>query len=220
MDNSTSFNCRFGVSGHIKFSQKVESNTWDPKRSLWTVRTESGLELLANVIVTGSGALHVPKMPEFPGMEKFEGESFHSASWVAGYQAEGKRVGVVGTGASAVQAVPALASRNVSGLTVFQRTPCWSPPRMDYKYPEAIKTMFAILPFTNTLHRWFIFWRNEFRFWVLFVKDGMIAKLLSPLVHRVMRKHVRSVVKDPRTAQQLTPSYDMGCKRITPSGTI
>lgn len=220
MDNTTFVNFRFGVAGHIKFSQKVVSNTWDPKTSQWRVKTESGLEFLANVIVTGSGALHVPKMPDFPGMEKFEGESFHTARWRAGYQAGGKRVGVVGTGASAVQAVPALAASQVTSLTVFQRTPCWCPPRLDYQYPGSVKTIFALLPFTNTLHRWFIFWRNEFRFWILFVKDGMMARLLSPLVHWMMRRHVRAVVKDPQTAQQLTPSYDMGCKRITPSGTI
>ena len=89
----------------------------------------------------------------------------------------GKRVGVVGTGASAVQAVPALAAQGVSSLTVFQRTPCWSPPRLDFPFPAALKRLFAVVPFTNTLFRWYLFWTNEFRFRILFVKDGLIAKV-------------------------------------------
>ena len=80
---------RFGVFSHIKFGQKVLSNTWDSRTNQWRVRTESE-EFLANVIITGSGALHVPKMPDFPGMDKFEGESFHTANWKAGYKSEGK----------------------------------------------------------------------------------------------------------------------------------
>ena len=127
---------------------------------------------------------------------------------------------MVGTGASAVQAVPALHSQKVRSLTVFQRTPCWCPPRLDYPYPRAVKTLFALLPAINTLHRWFIFWSNEIRFWLLFVKDGVLYRLVSPIIHGIVRRHIKSVVKDAQTAQLLTPNYDMGCKRITPSGTI
>ena len=89
----------------------------------------------------------------------------------------GQRVGVVGTGASAVQAVPALAAQGVSSLSVFQRTPCWAPPRMDFRFPRAVKLLFAGLPVINTLYRWYLFWTNEFRFRMLFVKDGWIAKV-------------------------------------------
>jgi len=80
-----------------------------------------------------------------------------------------------------------------------------------------VKRLFAVLPFTNTLFRWYVFWTNEVRFRILFLKDGRIAKVMSPLVHGLVRKHIRSVVKSEETASQLTPSYDMGCKRITPS---
>lgn len=92
----------------------------------------------------------------------------------------GKRVGVVGTGASAVQAVPALAAQEVSSLTVFQRTPCWSPPRLDFTFPPAVRRLFALLPFTNTMFRWYLFWTNELRFRILFIKDGWIAKVSTP----------------------------------------
>ena len=78
-----------------------------------------------------------------------------------------------------MQAVPALAALGASRLTVFQRTPCWSPPRLDFPFPEAVKLLFAWLPFSNTLFRWYLFWTNELRFRILFVKDGWIAKVRS-----------------------------------------
>ena len=172
----TFLNLRFGLLGHIKFNEKVLQNSWDSEINQWRVRTESGQELLANVIIAGSGALHVPKMPDFPGMESFQGQSFHTALWRKDFDPRGERVGVVGTGASAVQAVPALAAQGVARLTVFQRTPCWAPPRMDFRFPEVVKRLFALLPLTNTLFRWHLFWTNELRFKLLFVKDGWIAK--------------------------------------------
>ena len=136
--------------------------------------------------------------------------------------------------------MPSLAELGVSHLTVFQRTPCWSPPRLDYQYPALVKTMFAWLPIANTLHRYFIFWRHEARFKMVFELDGIIAKvnrqvcycnpdpipssstlqLFSPLAHWMFRRHIKKVVKNPEIASKLTPTYGMGCKRITPSGTI
>ena len=130
-----------------------------------------------------------------------------------------------------------MAELGVSQLTVFQRTPCWSPPRLDYQYPAPVKTLFAWLPIANTLHRYFIFWRHEARFKMVFELDGIIAKvsrqvivtlipssptlqLFSPLAHWMFRRHIKKVVKNPGTASKLTPTYGMGCKRITPSGTI
>ena len=81
---------RFGLLGQIKFNEKVLENSWDSEINQWRVRTESGLELLANVIITGTGALHVPKMPDIPGMESFQGESFHTAHWRQDYKPEGE----------------------------------------------------------------------------------------------------------------------------------
>ena len=81
---------RFGLLGHIKFNEKVLQNSWDSEINQWRVRTESGQELLANVIIAGSGALHVPKMPDFAGMESFQGQSFHTAQWRKDFNPEGE----------------------------------------------------------------------------------------------------------------------------------
>jgi len=208
---------KFGVSPHVQCNKRVELVTWNKSTNKWTVRTTDGKEMTANFIISGSGALHVPKLPSFPGMDSFTGNSFHTALWNNDFDPKDKNIAIVGTGASAVQAVPSLAKLGVKNLTVFQRTPCWSPPRLDYAYPAFIQTLFAWIPFTNILHRYFIFWRNELRFWAIFVKDGVISKFLSPLVHKLVRKHIKMVVNDAELAKKLTPSYDMGCKRITPS---
>jgi len=210
---------RFGVYPHIKFSQRVKQNTWDKETNKWTVETVSGEKYIGNVIISGCGGLHVPKYPEFSGIEDFKGEAFHTARWKPNYDPTDKAVAIIGTGASAVQAVPTLAETKVKRLTVFQRTPCWSPPRLDFEYPNWIKTMFAMIPLTNTIHRWFYFWRNEFRFRIIFTRSNWLTKKMSAGVHKLVKKHVRHAVKNPDLAKKLIPSYDMGCKRITPSDT-
>jgi len=210
---------RFGVYPHIKFGQRVKLNTWDRETNKWTVETASGEKYIGNVIISGCGGLHVPKYPDFLGMEDFKGEAFHTARWKANYDPTDKAVAIIGTGASAVQAVPNLADTEVKSLTVFQRTPCWSPPRLDFAYPEWIKTMFAMIPITNTIHRWFYFWRNEYLFRIIFSRSNWLTKKMSVGVHKLIRKHVRKTVKNPDLAKKLIPSYDMGCKRITPSDT-
>ena len=125
---------------------------------------------------------------------------------------------MVGTGASAVQAVPLLASE-ADKVIVFQRTPCWSPRKFDKHYPEWVKATFRYLPFTMTLLRIGLFLRNEMLFHFLIVTDYWFSSWISKVVHKQVRRNVRKVVKNPETASKLTPSYSMGCKRITPSDT-
>jgi len=210
---------RFGVYPNIKFSQRIKLNIWNKETNKWTVETEGGVKYIGNVIISGCGGLHVPKYPKFPGMDDFKGDAFHTAKWIPDFDPKDKTVAIIGTGASAVQAVPNLSEMGVKSLTVFQRTPCWSPPRLDFEYPEWIKTMFALIPMTNTIHRWFYFWRNEFRFRVIFTRSSWITKKMSAGVHTLVKKHIKHVVKDADLAKKLIPSYDMGCKRITPSDT-
>ena len=125
---------------------------------------------------------------------------------------------MVGTGASAVQAVPLLALE-AEKVTVFQRTPCWSPRKFDREYPEWVRRTFHYLPVTMTLLRIGLFLRNEILFHLLIVTDYWFSSWISRLVHKQVRRNVRKVVKDPVTAAKLTPSYSLGCKRITPSDT-
>ena len=122
---------------------------------------------------------------------------------------------VIGTGASAVQCVPNIAN-DVEELHVFQRTPAWVPPRLDFEYPVILQSLFAAFPFLMRLHRWFYFWRGEFRFYLMF---DVRREFLKEKVRELTTSHICKVVKDPEIAKKLTPKYDMGCKRITPSDT-
>ena len=100
---SCDVSARFGVTSNIRFGERISCNTWDADTNTWRVETEAGLQLRANIIVSGSGALHVPKLPQFPGMDTFKGDAFHTALWKKDYEPKGKKVAVIGTGASAVQ---------------------------------------------------------------------------------------------------------------------
>ena len=208
---------KFGVTPHIRFGQEVASSTWDPVTSKWTVETVAGERFTGDVLVSGLGALHVPRLPDLPGLEEFGGESFHTSAWPKDFQARGRRVAVVGTGASAVQAVPGLAAMLPTSLTVFQRTPCWSPPRGNFPMPGWMKTMFALVPVTNTLYRWLLFWRAEWRYRVLFTTSWWVTRRLAEEAHTKVRTYIRAAVKDQELAVRLTPTYEMGCRRITPS---
>lgn len=210
---------RFGVYPHVQYNKHVSSATWDKKTSKWTVLTKDGSSYSANILISGCGGLHVPKFPTYKGMDTFKGENFHTALWKKDFDPTNKRVGVLGTGASAVQAVPSVAAMNLKTLTVFQRTPCWAPPRFDYEYPEYVKTMFKLIPFTNALLRYFYFLRNECRFQIMWFTSGFIFPKISAYIHKMVRGHCKSILNDPALADKLIPNYDMGCKRITPSDT-
>jgi len=209
----------FGVYPNVVFNKRVESCTWNQKTCKWTVQTTDGSQYIANFIVTGSGGLHVPRLPNFKGQETFKGPAFHTALWDATFHPKGKRIAVIGTGASAVQAVPGVVELGAAELKVFQRTPAWVPPRLDYMYPEYVKTMFKLFPFTNSIHRWFFFWRSELRFRLVFTEDAWITKKLSGWIHGQVKTHYRHVIKNKELCEKLIPKFSMGCKRITPSDT-
>ena len=168
---------RFEITPHIQYNQKIVLNTWNKETNTWKVKTDAGTEFTANFIISGTGILHVPKFPNIPGITSFSGDAFHTAQWKTGYDPRNKTVGIIGTGASAVQAVPSLANMGVKNLKVFQRTPCWTTPRLGYKYPRLIKTMFHWLPFTNVLHRYILFWFYEATYWLIFDTDGLLSKV-------------------------------------------
>jgi len=111
---------RFGVYPHIKFGQRIKQNTWNKETNKWTVETNNGDKYVGNVLISGCGGLHVPKFPNFPGMDEFKGDAFHTAQWKPDYDPTDKVVAIIGTGASAVQAVPNLSEMGVKDLTVFQ----------------------------------------------------------------------------------------------------
>lgn len=197
----------FAVRPHCHFHQEVEAATWDESKHVWTVRTHTGVEHRARHLVFGIGGLHHPKLPNVPGRERFQGLQLHSAEWDERADLTGKRVVVVGTGASAIQLVPALAP-HVKQLTLLQRTPAWVLPRNDGPIGAFWKWLYRVLPFTMLLSRLRIYALAEAKFL------AFKRRWLMELGEKRSKAHLKKQVKDPRLQQLLTPTYAAGCKRI------
>jgi cation diffusion facilitator CzcD-associated flavoprotein CzcO len=198
---------RYRLRDHIRFGVEVTGARWDSDEHRWHVTTTKG-EYTARFLVAGVGALHIPNVPKLPGIERFEGAAFHSAQWNHDVDLTGKRVAVVGTGASAIQFVPQIAPR-AAQLTIFQRTPPWIIPKPDYAMPGWTKRLFRLVPGVQRLYRNAIYWLLEAR---ALGFNG--HPLLMKLAAKYALAHMRKQVEDPELRAKLTPDYVMGCKRV------
>jgi cation diffusion facilitator CzcD-associated flavoprotein CzcO len=196
-----------GVLDRFRFGVTVEDLTWDEERTVWHVRTDHGT-VTADVVVTGSGGLSEPRLPEIDGIDSFEGEIFHSARWNHDYDLAGKRVAVIGTGASSIQIVPEVA-RQVSHLDVYQRTAPWVMPRKDRPYRRIEKFAFKHLPLVQKAYRTGIYWGREC-FVPAFVVDARIA---AP-AKKLSLKNIADGISDPELRAAVTPHFQLGCKRV------
>ncbi|GGO85434.1 flavin-containing monooxygenase [Wenjunlia tyrosinilytica] len=197
---------KYGVRPHIRFGTEFSGAEYDDARRLWQVRTGDGSVLTCRALVLGMGPLHKPNIPDIPGLSDFEGPLFHSAEWDHGVELDGKRVGVIGTGASAIQFVPRIAPR-AARLSLFQRTPPWILPKPDRAVSSLERRLFERLPLTQRAYRTSIYWRLESRF-VAFEHPRLMR-----VAERLARLNMRRHIKDPELRRALTPSYTMGCKR-------
>ena len=199
----------YGLKPHIKFNTEIECTSWNTENKIWNIKVKGGEDITSNILVSAVGTVRVPMIPGFKDASKFKGDIFHSAEWKKDFDTKGKVVGVIGTGATSVQIVPALKDK-VKEMYVFQRTACWVPPRMGFTYPNFVKWIFEYFPFTMKIHRYLLFLENESRFWFIFTKNS----LLGQLAQKVIETYMKMVVQHK---QGLMPDYPMGCKRITPS---
>jgi cation diffusion facilitator CzcD-associated flavoprotein CzcO len=205
---------KYGLGQHIAYGRRVEGLEWDDAARLWTARTADGERYRSHAVVSGVGALHIPTYPDIPGAVTtdsdgaFTGVSFHSATWDGSADLTGKRVAVIGTGASAIQFVPALANQ-AARLTVFQRTPPWIHPRPDAPIPPSLRALLRAVPGAARGLRDIVYWALESRA-LGFAVD---PRLMAPL-EALARKHLANQVPDPRLRAMLTPDYTIGCKRI------
>ena len=156
---------KYGLRGHIRFGAELASARFDEAAGVWRLRTAAGEEHEAEVLASGVGQLNRPHVPDFPGQATFRGPAFHSARWDHGVPLAGKRVAVIGNAASAVQFVPPVAEQ-AAHVDVFQRTPNYVMPRLDYAYSERAKRWFAGVPGLERLYRWWIYWSFESRFMI------------------------------------------------------
>lgn len=198
----------YGLRPHIRLSCAVTGAAWSEQEERWTVHTSDGNSVRARLLLAACGGLSRPALPDIPGLRSFAGKMFHSARWDHSYNLSGKTVAVIGTGASAIQIVPAIAPQ-VGQLRLFQRTPPWIMPKPDRHIPESERQEFARRPLRQRIERWKQYLRHEL---VApgFVSHPRILKLAEGLFHRFLKKQVA----EPALRQKLTPSYRMGCKRV------
>ncbi|HEY5267449.1 MAG TPA: NAD(P)/FAD-dependent oxidoreductase [Acidimicrobiales bacterium] len=191
----------------IKYDHDVVDVSFDETQKLWRLTTSQG-EYLARCVVMATGGLAEPRLPEIKGLELFQGPIMHTAKWNGNVDLAGKRVGLIGTGASAVQTVPEIAPL-VGSLEVFQRTPSWVLPHLGHPVIERTKKLFSMLPLAQRLVRSWGYWRRELM--VLgFVKDPTRMTKAETM----SRDHLERQIKDAGLREKLTPSYRLGCKRV------
>ncbi|VEG52121.1 FAD dependent oxidoreductase [Mycolicibacterium aurum] len=197
-----------GLRPLIRFNTEVTGLSFDEQAGVWTVTTKGRKRFQARAVVLASGPLADHTLPDIRGIDTYRGHKIHSASWDHDYDFAGKRVAVIGTGASAVQIVPELV-KTAEFVKVFQRTPGWVLPRLDIPMPTAVQNLFARVPATQEIVRQALFWGHEASATALVWNSP-----LSALVARLGRAHLRQQVKDPWMRRQLTPDFTPGCKRM------
>jgi cation diffusion facilitator CzcD-associated flavoprotein CzcO len=199
-----------GVLPHVRTNHQVLSSAWDEERQLWRLQTSGG-EFTARFLIAGMGGLSEPKMPDIPGLESFEGAAFHSARWDHDCDLTGKRVAVIGTGASAIQIVPSIQPK-VGELTLFQRTPPWVMPHSDRPMTRFERALYRFFPAAQRAMRGGIYWAREM--FIIWFRHPPLARRIP---EEIARRHLRKQVPDPELRRRLTPSYRFGCKRVLPS---
>jgi len=198
---------RAGVLDRFRFGHPVEEAAWDDEEQVWRVTT-NGTTVTADVLVPAAGALSEPRLPDVDGIDSFGGELFHTAQWDHDTDLTGKRVAVIGTGASAIQIVPEIA-KQVGHLDVYQRTAPYVLPRSDRAYTGLEKLAFAHLPLVQKAYRTAIYWGRE----ALVPGFTLTPKLAAP-AKRLALGNITKGIEDPELRAKVTPTFEIGCKRI------
>jgi cation diffusion facilitator CzcD-associated flavoprotein CzcO len=197
-----------GIDRMLELNTKVTACRWDDDARQWTVSSQDGRSWGADAVVIATGQLNQPSVPRIEGIDEFAGHSFHSARWDHGYELRGKRVAVVGTGASAVQFVPEIAEL-VDSLIVYQRSGNWFLPRRNRPYPALAKLAFEHIPGLQAYRRKFIYEYAE----------TLTASIRHPrtfgrLARAQSKYFMRHQLKDPEVRRKAWPDYTFGCKRV------
>ena len=201
---------RYGVRPHLRLGCTVERAEWDDEAELWRLETSDG-PFTAQMVIAAPGPLSEPRIPDLPGMEDFRGTVFHTARWNHDHDLTGRKVAVVGTGASAIQTVPRIQPL-ADQVTVFQRTPPWVVPHRDRPLTGFEHELYRRLPAAQRMVRTAVYLGRE-----LLVTGLVYRPRLMNLVQKAAEAHLARQVPDPDLRAKLTPDYVLGCKRILPS---
>ena len=208
---------KFDIRKYAKTNQAVTKLTYDESKCLWHVEVESGQRYIARFIIDTSGVLANPNIPYIKGAESFRGAKFHTGQWDHNVPYEGKRVGVIGSGCSAAQVVPAIASQ-VDKLTVFMGKAQWIIPRSDRNY-SSVERFITNLPGIRHIKRFMIFSYHEVRF-VAFRRYPFtltISRLIKSLYAQTLKKNLEKYIDDDKLRQHMMPDYELGCRRVIPT---
>jgi cation diffusion facilitator CzcD-associated flavoprotein CzcO len=198
---------REGVLDDVRTATEVQSARWDEGGRRWMLQTSGGPHQ-ADILITACGQLSTPAVPAIPGLDSFEGPVFHTARWRHDVELAGRRVAVVGTGCSSIQVVPAI--QPVAGqVDVYQRSPGWTFPKMDYAYRERTKRLFARWPALQRLDR-----ASVFAFMELGAAAMTSQRWLLPVFRAVARRQITKAIADPELRSKVTPTDEVGCKRL------
>jgi len=201
----------FGVLDKIAFDAALENARWDAERRVWHLETSRG-SLTADFLIYGGGLLSEPSVPEISGASSFAGTTFHSAQWNHAHDLTGRRVAIIGTGASTIQFLP-IVQKSAGQVILFQRTPPWVFPHRNRPTTGVERLAFRVLPWTQRVSRARNYWMGE----------GLLGRLLitnSPKLARIeklARRLLDRQVADPVLRDKLTPTYTPGCKRLLQS---
>ena len=202
---------KYDVRRYMRFNTTVEGARWDEDANLWRVAIAGGETLTTRYLITATGFLSQPHTPDIPGIDSFSGRIIHTTDWDHHHHLRGRRVGIIGTGATAVQLIPELSTK-AADLTVYQRTAIWVAPKIDFNISPAARRLFARVPLAQRVLRW--------------ITDGLVELIVvaGVLNYRSLRRlniagmdlckiHRFVQVRDKELRRKLTPDYDLGCKR-------
>jgi cation diffusion facilitator CzcD-associated flavoprotein CzcO len=200
---------KFGLMDRIRLNIEASGARYDDSSATWTVTLKSGETLIAPILILGCGQLNKPAFAPIPGRERFAGAQFHSALWDHSIDLKGKRVGVIGSGASAIQFVPHVV-RDAAQMTMFQRSANWILERKDKDIPTWLRKAFAAIPPLRLAQRGLIYALQD-TFWPIFEKPG---EKQAQKVKQMALDYMHSIIADPDLRAKMTPNYEIGCKRI------
>jgi cation diffusion facilitator CzcD-associated flavoprotein CzcO len=201
---------RFGLRPVIRFGHEVTEVRWDDPAARWVISTSQG-DVRACYVIAGNGFLVEPSVPAIPGIETFTGAVMHSARWDQDWSAAGRRIAVIGTGASAIQIAPEIRPA-AQHLTVFQRTPAYVMPHTNRPVRRRERALYTALPVTQRAARALTYWQRELLAIGFVLRPQILAR-----AEIIWRRHMERSITDPRMREQLTPGYRLGCKRVLPS---
>ena len=200
---------KYQIMPHVKLNHEALQAQWSDEEQCWIIQTNHG-ELRSQFAILACGPMHEPVLPNVKGIQDFKGEIFHSSQWRHDLDLTGKRVAVIGTGASALQFVPQIQPK-VKQLTIFQRTAQWVLPKSDMPLLAPVRAMFKLLPLTQQLMRSSVYGIFET------INGGIQSPAAMKQFQKLAKWHLNFQIKDPILREKLTPNFIIGCKRILQS---